>query len=65
MSFTFSGVHLNMRVPIVDGCRLYVCDSRMQVFEYFDKEVTKANGYQVKEAYSVSQDLLAVLDGKS
>lgn len=37
----------------------------MQVFEYFDKEVTRANGYQVKEAYSVSQDLLAVLDGES
>lgn len=37
----------------------------MQVFEYFDKEVTKANGYQVKEAYGVSQDLLAVLDGES
>lgn len=36
----------------------------MQVFEYFDKEVTRANGYQVKEAYSVSQDLLAVLDGE-
>lgn len=36
----------------------------IQVFEYFDKEVTKANGYQVKEAYTVSQDLLAVLDGE-
>lgn len=35
-----------------------------QVFEYFNKEVTKANCFQVKEAYSVSQDLLAVLDGK-
>lgn len=37
----------------------------VQVFEYFDKEVTRENGYQVKEAYSVSQDLLAVLDGES
>eukprot|EP00752_Nemacystus_decipiens_P001779 g1719.t1 len=37
-------------------------DKRTKVFEYFDKEVTRANGYQVKEAYSVSQDLLAVLD---
>ena len=37
----------------------------MQVFQYFDKAVTKENSYQVQEAYSVSQDLLAVLDGES
>ncbi len=35
-----------------------------QVFEYFNKEVTRENDFQVKEAYSVSQDLLSVLDGE-
>ncbi|CAM9822143.1 unnamed protein product [Ectocarpus sp. 6 AP-2014] len=37
-------------------------DRRNKVFEYFDKAVTKANCFQVKEVYSVSQDLLSVLD---
>lgn len=35
-----------------------------QAFEYFNKEVTKESCFQVKEAYSVSQDLLSVLDGE-
>lgn len=37
----------------------------VQVFDFFNREVTKANCFQTKEVYSVSQDLLSVLDGES
>ncbi|CAN0151922.1 unnamed protein product, partial [Laminaria digitata] len=33
-----------------------------QVFDFFNREVTKANCFQTREVYSVSQDLLSVLD---
>lgn len=35
-----------------------------KVFEFFNREVTKANSYQTKEVFSVSQELLSVLDGE-
>ncbi|CAM9303051.1 unnamed protein product [Pylaiella littoralis] len=50
------------RVITLFGSESLAKDKRNKAFEYFNKEVTKANGFQVKEAYSVSQDLLAVLD---
>eukprot|EP00904_Undaria_pinnatifida_P013157 jgi/Undpi1/8972/HiC_scaffold_26.g11433.m1 len=37
-------------------------ERRNKVFDFFNREVTKANCFQTREVYSVSQDLLSVLD---
>lgn len=36
----------------------------LKVFEFFNAKVTKANSYQTEEVFTVSQELLSVLDGE-
>lgn len=35
-----------------------------KVFEFFNREVTRANCFQTNEVFAVSQELLSVLDGE-
>lgn len=50
------------RVLTLFGSESHARDRRNKVFEFFNREVTKANCYQTEEVFTVSQELLSVLD---
>lgn len=50
------------RVLTLFGAESHARDRRNKVFEFFDSQITKVNSFQTKEVFTVSQELLSVLD---